>query len=254
MPKKTGAKEFYDEAASFYDEMISFEKALENRKILLNKFITGGIKSCADFGCGSGADAIALASYNLDVTGFDVSRGMIEAAKSNAASRNVNAEFRRIALEKIGPAYKNKFDLVISTGNSLANIESSKLSKALKSAFASLHLNGRFILQILNYNRILNSKERIVNINKQGENYFIRFYDFEKNGLTFNILKFNAADTKNRKLITSRIYPYKKEDMVAALKKAGFSRIKAYGDLNLNKFSRNNSPDLVISAIKTDKY
>lgn len=250
MRRKTGAKEFYDEAASFYDEMISFEKALENRKILLNKFIQDGVESCADFGCGSGADTIALASYNLEVTGFDISREMIEAAERNAASRNVKAEFHKMPLEKIGMNYKSKFDLILSTGNSLANIESAKLSKALTSAHVSLRPDGRFIIQILNYNRILNSRERIVNINKQGENYFIRFYDFEKDNLAFNILKFNAADIKERKLITSQIYPYKKEDMMTALKKAGFSNIKAYGDLNLNKFSRNNSPDLVLLAFK----
>jgi SAM-dependent methyltransferase len=249
--KKFNPAGFYDEAAAFYDDMIGFEKALENRKILLKKFITPDIQTCADFGCGSGADTLALASYNLKVTGFDISKEMIKAAKRNAASYKIKAEFKALALEKIGVSYKGKFDLAISTGNSLANLEPANLNKALKSFYLSLKPGGRLVIQILNYSRILKAQERIVNIAQKGAEYFIRFYDFNGGGLDFNILKFNALNPVERKLITSRICPYTKEEMLAALQKAGFTGIKTYGDLKLNRLSKNNSPDLVLICGKS---
>jgi SAM-dependent methyltransferase len=249
--KKFNPAGFYDEAAAFYDDMIGFEKALENRKILLNKFITPDINTCADFGCGSGADTLALASYNLKVTGFDISKEMIKAARKNAFSRNIKAEFKVLALEKIGSSYKNAFDMAISTGNSLANLEPANLKKALRSFYLSLKPGGRLIIQILNYSRILKAQERIVNIAKKGDEYFIRFYDFNSGGVDFNILKFNALNPAERKLITSKIYPYTKEDMLSALQKAGFAGIKSYGDLKLSRFSKSNSPDLVLNCGKS---
>ncbi len=49
-----------------YDEMISFEKAVENKKKLLKNFIKPEMKYAADLGCGSGVDSIALASTRIE--------------------------------------------------------------------------------------------------------------------------------------------------------------------------------------------
>jgi ubiquinone/menaquinone biosynthesis C-methylase UbiE len=58
---------FYDELASDYDDMISFENAVEKKKKLFKNFLTSEMKASADIGCGSGVDSIALALSGLKV-------------------------------------------------------------------------------------------------------------------------------------------------------------------------------------------
>ena len=60
MDKLLAKNTFYDELASEYDEMISFETAIDKKKILLQTFINQNSKNAADIGCGSGVDSIAL--------------------------------------------------------------------------------------------------------------------------------------------------------------------------------------------------
>jgi ubiquinone/menaquinone biosynthesis C-methylase UbiE len=84
---------FYDELASDYDEMISFEKSVEKKKNLFKNFLSSEMKSAADIGCGSGVDSIALSLSGLKVTAFDPSSEMLKIAKSNTARMNGKVEF-----------------------------------------------------------------------------------------------------------------------------------------------------------------
>ncbi len=68
---------FYNAISSFYDDMIDFNKSLEKRKLILQKFIKDDYKTAADLGCGSGLDSIALSSLGLKVTPFDPFEKMI---------------------------------------------------------------------------------------------------------------------------------------------------------------------------------
>jgi len=68
MEKNLPNKIFYDQLASDYDAMISFDKAVENKKANLKNIITSEMKSAADIGCGSGVDSNALASLGLKLS------------------------------------------------------------------------------------------------------------------------------------------------------------------------------------------
>jgi glycine/sarcosine N-methyltransferase len=241
---------FYDELAFNYDEMISFDKAVERKKGLFKNFITAGMTKVADLGCGSGVDSIALASLGLIVTAFDPSEEMLEVAKENAEREKVRVTFHNNSIDSISEDFDNQFDLVVSLGNTFANIEREQLLKSLQRTKEILKPQGIILIQILNYEKILSEKQRIVNITKGVDKYFIRFYDFVGDEVIFNILIFKKEKPSEHKLISTKLFPHTRDDFDAILKKLEFSEVEYFSEFELATFHKEQSKDLIIRAIK----
>jgi len=243
-------KIFYDELASDYDAMISFDKAVENKKVHLKNLITSAMKFVADIGCGSGVDSIALASLGLKVTAFDPSVEMLKVAEANAKRLNVKVGFHNYSADNVPTEFNNNFDLVASLGNTFANIPKENFSASLKRCCEILKPDGQLVIQILNYHKILSEKQRIVNITESEKGYFIRFYDFTGDELVFNVLSFAKSNLSDNKLISTKLYAHLVKDFAAGLKMTGFSKFQFYSDLKLTSFDEKFSKDLLIQAYK----
>ena len=243
-------KKFFDNVSDFFDNMTDASKVISVRKELLKKFLTPGIKSAVDLGCGTGNDSISLGLNGLVVTGFDVSKKMTEKARINSKKFNLNLKFFNYSLDKIPSKFNNKFDFAVSLGNSLALVEKNKIKKSVERIFGILKNEGAFVLQILNYTAIKKADSRIVNITQNPPNVYVRFYDLFTMPLNFNILRFNRDNPKDYELLTTKLYPYDKEYLFSVLRKTGFKNIKAYSTLNKDKFEKNKSKDLILVAYK----
>jgi len=241
---------FYDDLASSYDEMISFDNVIDKKKLFLKNFINNDTKTAADIGCGSGVDSIALSLLGLQVTAFDPSAGMLEVAESNSKKMNVRINFQKSPAQQISEEFNNKFDLIVSLGNTFANISKDNFIDSLRKCFDILKPNGHLLIQILNYKKILADKQRVVNITEGNNKFFIRFYDFNDEQIVFNILTFNKNKISDYKLSSTEIHPYIIEDFESGLRASGFNDIKFYGDLKLSEFVIPQSKDLIITSKK----
>jgi ubiquinone/menaquinone biosynthesis C-methylase UbiE len=251
MEKKfTSNRDFYDTVSGYYDSMINSRQAIKNKSLSFKKLILPGMHYAADIGCGSGNDSIALAMNGLEVTGFDNSEKMILKAKENASKYKSDISFHQYPADKIPAVYNNKFDLILSLGNTIANIEGKKLYGSIKRIYDILKKDGIFILQILNYRIKKKENRKIIKITKNKTDYYIRFCDFEKLKFNFNILKFKIKNTDEYELLTSAIYPYDKKQLSQTLKKAGFGRLKYFSNFNKDAFLQHNSTDLIIEVKK----
>ena len=250
MDKMLPNNTFYDELAADYDEMISFDSAVGKKKTLLKSFVIAEMKSAADIGCGSGVDSIALASLGLKVTAFDPSTEMLKVAKANTDKMSVKIEFYNYSADNIPEDFNNQFDLVVSLGNTFANIPKEKFLASLQRCYEILRPKGQLLIQVLNYEKILADKRRVVSITEGNDKYFIRFYDFIGEQIVFNILTFSKSNTSDFKLTSTRIHPHQSEDFISGFQALGFNHISHYGDLNLSDFIPAQSKDLIIKAVK----
>lgn len=242
--------QFYDSLSADYDSMLDFNKLVNVRTELLKKFIKSGYRNAIDIGCGTGADSIALAMNGLIVTGYDTSEKMIQKARLNSKQKNLRIRYSNSPIQNVGADNHSKFDFVVSLGNAIANISPSVLNKIIRKVNRLLKPGGTFIFQILNYDSVRKADKRIVNITRGKGNLFIRFYDFEKDKLIFNILRVNESSLKEYDLITTELFEYRRKDLKILLNKAGFNKIKYYSDLNKSKFLQRTSKDLVVTAVK----
>lgn len=243
------SKNFYDEISEFYEKMINFEQNLELRiKAYKNIFDKPG--TAVDIGCGVGLDSIALAKNGHDVTAFDVSPLMIEMVKQNSIKHNVQIKTHVHSYKSIPKQFFNNFNSIVSVGNTIAHLTPRELQPAMKKAYNMLSPGGKLFLHILNYELIVKEKKRINNISSKDGQIIIRFYEFGKNDIDFNILSFESANPKDYKLATTKHYPHKKMEIQEALMNAGFTKIKFAGNFAGDKFDKKKSKDIFIEAVK----
>lgn len=240
---------FYNGVANVYDKMIDFEKNLELRKQAYKKIfpIKGTI---ADVGCGIGLDSIALAFNGHNVFSFDVSHQMITAAKQNALKYGVRIKTKVSSFVDLPKEYHKRFNNVISVGNTIAHLNKKELGDAIKKVYSLLIPGGEVFLHILNYGKILKQRNRINNIASRDGKIIIRFYDFNKRDIDFNILYFESDDPKEFKLVSTKHYPQSKKEILSILNNTGFHQIKFSGNFNGEKFNSRDSKDLFIKAVK----
>lgn len=238
--------EFYDSFAEDYNSMIPLEKQIESKTKFFKRFIKDSTKSAADLGAGSGADSIALANLGLNVTAFEPSQEMLKQAEINFTKQKVEVNTNNKKISEIDEKFHNSFDLVVSLGNTFANVNRGEIEESIAKLIELLKKDGTAIIQILNYDKVLSEKERIVNITESNQKQFIRFYDFCGNKVYFNILSYYNNDFSRRDLITTEIFPYTKSFLQNLFTKNGVQVLEFYGDMKMANFDENKSNDLIM--------
>lgn len=243
------ADKFYDGISEFYEKMIDFEKNIELRVKAYQKIFPEKGKA-ADLGCGVGLDSLALAINGHKVTAFDISPKMVEQAKLNAAKYNVNISTQVHSFQTISKRLSDKFNYVVSVGNTIAHLNQKELNSAIRRIYKLLLPGGKIFLHILNYELIKKKNKRINNIANRDGKIIIRFYDFRKDDLDFNILFFPQNSPKEFKLVTTKHYPHTKDEIGVYLKAAGFTKVKFTKNFAGDKFNSSDSKDMFVEAVK----
>lgn len=110
---------------------------------------------------------------------------------------------------------------------------------------------GKLIIQLLNYSKILAEKERVVSINKNKNQVYIRFYDFMDSFIRFNVLRINWKNQRPQYCLTSsHLYPYIFSDLHILLSKTNFLTISTFGNMKFALFDENESQNLVMVCEK----
>lgn len=236
---------FYDVVSKFYGLMIDFDKNLEIRKSAY-KNIFPKLGKIADIGCGIGLDSIALLKNGHTVKSYDISPEMIKTAKQISSNYNVKI------LAQVGSFIEassiSTYDAIISVGNTIAHLNKKELAEAINYCYNGIKPGGQLFLHMLNYKLILKENKRINNIAVRDNLVIIRFYDFIKKDIGFNILTFPLDKPKEFTLVTTIHYPHKIKQLMRLLKQNGFEKITFGGDFQLNDFDEKTSKDLFILA------
>jgi len=261
-------KEAYDDFSRDYDRFVNWEERLSaEMPFLLEKLQStapekGRPVRVLDAACGTGMHAIALAKAGSRVSGADISKEMIRAAKEHARAARLDVDFKTAGFgtltEAFGSSSSYPFDSIICLGNSLPHLLSQDaILGALADMAKCLRPGGYILLQNRNFDAVMVEKNRWLGTQsyKEGtrEWLFLRFYDFDPDGLiTFNIIRLHKDGNEpwTQQESVTRLFPLKQEILLPLLKKAGFHQISYFGQMGNGAFDRMTSGNLVITAVK----
>jgi SAM-dependent methyltransferase len=183
---------------------------------------------------------------------------MIAQAKANAEAAGMQVRFKTAGFGEIAAAFdRERFDTVLCLGNSLPHLLSSAaLAQTLADFAACLRPGGKLIVQNRNFDAVLDQRQRWMEPQSyqegEAEWLFIRFYDFDPDGLiTFNMLTLfrQGEGAWQQRATASRLRGLRQAELEEALQTAGYTGIEYYGSLAGSPFDPQSSGNLVITAV-----
>lgn len=254
----------YDDFSSDYDRFVNWENRLKGEMPFIENLIQQ-VKSqteetaVLDAACGTGMHAIALAKKGFLTSGADLSSGMIQRAMQNAVEAGASVRFETAGFGSLAKIFgQASFDVVLCLGNSLPHLLSPiDLNAALVDFANCLKPGGLLLIQNRNFDAVLVQHERWMEpqSHREGERemVFLRFYDFEPQGLiNFNIVTLvrNQENTWTQRVSSTLLYPLREAELIQGLNGAGFPRNVRYGNLAGAPFSPQSSGNLVVAAYR----
>jgi glycine/sarcosine N-methyltransferase len=252
----------YDTFSSDYDRFVNWENRLVGELPFLEEQLRdlqgpgGGAPRVLDAACGTGMHVIALAQRGYPAAGADLSGRMIERARANAVVAGVTARFATAGFGELAAAFgRASFDAVFCLGNSLPHLLDRPALVAALADFADcLRPGGLLLVQNRNFDAVLAAQERWMEpqSHREGERewLFLRFYDFEPDGLiNFNVVTLTRGeDAWQQRVASTRLYPLRAEEARDLLEGAGFRQIDLHGNMAGAAFDPHSSGNLVITA------
>ena len=255
----------YDAFSDTYDRFVNWPSRLAFEmpfiETQLATLSSGGypVLHLLDAACGTGWHAISLAQRGHQVTGADLSAGMVAQAQSNALKNQVQVRFITAGFNQLAQtAGSGGYDAVLCLGNSLPHVSGADaLRESLENFAACLRPGGLLILQNRNFNAVLALRQRWMDPQAQSDGdeewLFLRFYDFQTDGtILFNVISLyrRGAQTWQQHIHSTLLYPLLYDALQLQLAQAGFREIKAFGGMEGSNFDVQHSDNLVLVARK----
>lgn len=247
-------RQFYDSLAPSYDRMTRFDerlrKELKHFKALVKKY---RITTALDAGAGTGFHSVLLSKAGVKVTAVDLSPSMLTLARKNARLNKVKIKTVRSDFLSIGKNIRMNFGAIFCLGNSLPHLSGRDLGRTIKVFFDKLEPGGALILQILNYDRILDYQEFLLNIRIAENRTTLRYYDKKKTHLIFNLLTIESGDGPKYPLMARKAvkhHPIRRKTLLGLVNKQGFVEVQTFGGIGGEVYDPINSTDLVLFARK----
>jgi len=238
---------FYQQIAPFYHHIF---KINVNQVDFIKLKIPESDCNVLDIGCGIGTLSFELTNYYTNVLGIDMDAEMVRAASKKQRDKSKSIQFQQISMLKLDTFIdKNSVGGIICFGNTLVHLNSlDEISDFLQQSKAVLKSNGKLLLQIVNYDKIIEKNMKQLPLIENDEIIFERNYHYRKSE---NKIDFNTRLTvkSTQEIIENRIelLPLLKKELALLLNKAGFDNCNYYGNFNSEPYAIN-SPALIIEA------
>lgn len=240
--------EFYQAISEYYDDIFPAGQA----QLALMEREFAGKERVLDLACGTGNYALALAQRGHQVWGLDLDPSMIAQAKAKAQRLQLPVEFLTADMQDCEKFFApNFFGGVFCIGNSLVHLPNKPAVLAtVKSVYKLLQERGTFIIQIINYDRVLryDIKELPTIINEKSGVKFIRKYNYD--AVNQSIIFTATLEVQGREPVTNSVVllPLLKDELVDYLREAGFERVEVYGDFQGNPFTLENQGAVFVAS------
>ena len=274
----------YEKISEYYERIFPLKKG---KITFLESLLTKENQKILDIGCATGELALALSSKGgrlpqpmrgpevqsqtglkekfvssanfhrvlvkgHRVIGIDLDKNMVNMARSKAKNEGAKSQFYVKDMLDVGKDFsENSFDTVLCLGNTLVHLKNlHEIGDLVKEIFSILKRDGIFILQVVNFERVLTGQIDKLPLLENDTFTIERKYQYDKNRhlvmfKTSLFLKKSGESVKSNQLL----YPLIFEELKPVLAAAGFSGIRFFENESRVPFTRN-SPALICIARK----
>jgi SAM-dependent methyltransferase len=246
-----------------YRGLIAWPERIQREAPLLERVLgTAPVNTVLDLGCGTGEHSRFLRSLGHGVTGVDASEAQILAARNVEGSDAGSAGYVHgdlASIETLVPAGQGG---AICLGNTLPHLTEHDTLERFFAGLASRLITGApFLLQLLNYDRILGRGERTFPINLRPgetegeETVFLRLMTPRPDGsliFTPATLRYRPGMEPPLELISAQnvsLRGWRRSEVEACLRSASFEVRDTFGSMTGDPWSTVAS-DLVVWAVK----
>lgn len=231
---------FYESIARYYDRIFPVGRAQLN---LLLELTGPESNRVLDVACGTGSYSRELLLQGHEVVAIDNDPIMVQLAREKTPGLDV----RLVPMEALD-SIEGGFDVIFCIGNSLAHLEGqAAVETFIQDAYHLLHTDGSLLIQIVNYDRILNHDITGLPTIDHNDIVFERHYHIGDDLIDFH----SYLETEEGKYENHQtLYPVLTEDLLDAFEKAGFIGIQMFENFYGDSFDINTSMFLIILATK----
>lgn len=248
----------YDTFSDDYDRFVNWKSRLAFEMPFIEKqLIATGCNRILDSATGTGMHVVELCRRGFQADGADYSAGMINKAMRNAQEAGVKANFIVAGFGKLAEAFSGApgYDAVLCLGNSLPHLLSTEdIQTAVKDFSNCLRPGGLLLIQNRNFDAVMIQRERWMEpqSHREGDHewIFLRFYDFESNGLiNFHVatLQRTTGNPWSQIISSVRLYPLLSDELLKILNQE-FEEIHLYGGMNGEIYQPQTSGNLIVTA------
>ena len=201
-----------------------------------------------DVGCGTANLAIFLADNGHKVTAIDPDSSMLEIARRNPLSTNL--DLKKLGMLDVGTSMlDNTYDCVLCFGNTVVHLtDLDSIGLFFKNVRKVTSNGGIFTFQIINYDKVLDNKLSGLPTIENNHIRFERNYKLNSKGL----IEFETICTikqDGQSLINIvELYPLRKTQAEELLMGAGFEVIRSYSSFKLDEYHPNSLPLVFICS------
>ena len=248
-----------------YRGLIAWPERLRREAPLLDRVLgTAPVNAVLDLGCGTGEHSRFLGSLGYAVTGVDASEAQFQAAREADPADPGPRPARYIHgdLASIGTLVPEGYGGAICLGNTLPHLADLDSLRRFFAGLASRLLPGSpFLLQILNYDRILDRNERTFPVTLRPgetegeETVFLRLMTHRADGsliFTPATFRYRPGMEPPLELISAQnvhLRGWRRSEVEEPLRAAGFEVRDAFGNMTGAPWNQEGS-DLVLWAVK----
>lgn len=221
----------YSGIAPYYDRIFPWDEG--EISFLRSIFHSTTRRSWLDVGCATGTLLSEFSREFEVLSGLDLDADLLEIADEKLSAKEIeNVELYEADMREILRLFPGfEFSAVSCLGNTLPHLSGSEIAEFFRDVRTLLEPDGKFVFQIINYDRVLDGNVRSLPTIEGDCFKFERHYSplREDGRLDFEIALDNPEQGVEIRE-TMPLYPARKAEIERLLVSSGFSECAFYGD------------------------